>query len=270
MPEVATSFACEGCGKRYRWSSAVAGKKLLCTCGHPILVPADSPQEAIAGYVRTSRGLDTAHDESEEPVAFNLAGPFWRQFLIPLVFFIVGFAATIEWAVTDISVPHGEVLFWFLMMVSVSLMAAVFLAYGIFRSGKLGISQISFASATLKLVAILFLADAAMLWFYYLLRSTGAMVARMTVVDWVALLLLFIGGLVLVIFLTSYCLFYSQEDDFVAMRTPLAAGAWGLHFVTMIVLFAVLVLCGLHLRIKPQLANQSITSTLPAKIMPGR
>lgn len=41
-------FACEGCGKRYRWKPELAGRKVRCKCGQIMRVPQQSPGEEQA------------------------------------------------------------------------------------------------------------------------------------------------------------------------------------------------------------------------------
>src|SRR5438046_2211846 len=50
MSDATTSsgrFACDACGKRYRWRSEWAGKRLKCKCGEIILCPAQAPADDL-------------------------------------------------------------------------------------------------------------------------------------------------------------------------------------------------------------------------------
>ncbi|MEM0914671.1 MAG: hypothetical protein AAGK09_08670 [Planctomycetota bacterium] len=54
MPESPESFACPSCAKRYRWTSAMAGKKVACKeCGEKLRVPAQAGEMAeVVGAVK--------------------------------------------------------------------------------------------------------------------------------------------------------------------------------------------------------------------------
>ena len=44
MPQ-AGNFACESCGKEYRWKPELAGKRVKCKCGGVMTVPAAAPED---------------------------------------------------------------------------------------------------------------------------------------------------------------------------------------------------------------------------------
>lgn len=44
----AERFACEACGKSYRWRAELAGKKVKCACGHVMVAPEPEPVPAAA------------------------------------------------------------------------------------------------------------------------------------------------------------------------------------------------------------------------------
>src|SRR5262245_47929842 len=41
-------FACDGCGKQYKWKPEIAGRKAKCTCGISMQVPAGIPAKGVA------------------------------------------------------------------------------------------------------------------------------------------------------------------------------------------------------------------------------
>lgn len=44
MPEViSTGFGCKACGRRFAWKPALAGKRVKCSCGNVLTVPATAP-----------------------------------------------------------------------------------------------------------------------------------------------------------------------------------------------------------------------------------
>jgi hypothetical protein len=45
MTELSTRFTCDACGKAHRWKSALAGRRVKCSCGHVMTAPAVPPAE---------------------------------------------------------------------------------------------------------------------------------------------------------------------------------------------------------------------------------
>jgi hypothetical protein len=71
---VITSFECDGCRKSYRWKPELAGKKVKCKCGHPIVVPipAPEPPQAVESDDPFADALAAAAD-AEERGAYEVA-----------------------------------------------------------------------------------------------------------------------------------------------------------------------------------------------------
>jgi hypothetical protein len=50
---IETKFACDACGKLYRWKPEIAGKKGKCSCGAPLIAPANAPGRSDGTIVVT-------------------------------------------------------------------------------------------------------------------------------------------------------------------------------------------------------------------------
>lgn len=69
------SFACDACGRSFRWSAGIAGKKAKCGCGKTLVVPtsptlAESSAEASGQRTEPESGL-----ESDRSDAFDIVEP---------------------------------------------------------------------------------------------------------------------------------------------------------------------------------------------------
>jgi len=62
VSDSASTIACAGCGRQYRWKPALAGKKVRCKCGDTLFVPDEAPGEDFSP-------LDHALAAAETPAA---------------------------------------------------------------------------------------------------------------------------------------------------------------------------------------------------------
>jgi hypothetical protein len=99
MSEVETvgRFACEGCGKRYRWRREWAGRKLKCKCGGVAVCPPTDPARAAAAAAQAAAVVadddmyDIAPDAPPpqpplaEPVALAAPAPVMARAAGPVV-----------------------------------------------------------------------------------------------------------------------------------------------------------------------------------------
>src|SRR4051794_7762590 len=79
MSTPAMSFACDACGRRYKWTSSVAGKRVKCSCGHGVTVPAATPPSPVNATSAPTRAASAARatraagGDSVAPDVYDLA-----------------------------------------------------------------------------------------------------------------------------------------------------------------------------------------------------
>jgi hypothetical protein len=172
------------------------------------------------------------------PSEDDLAAHPWRNVWFPTLFLIGGLLATFLWVHFTITTRGAFVLFWFVVAASAFTVTAVFVAYGLLFARKLERTTASFMTAAVKVLSILAITDALVLWVWNYLVWVGVIARHMSgvrLIEW-----LFFFCVVAIIKAASYCLFNTQDDDFVAAGFPLACLAWLGHFAFAIVIIFVL------------------------------
>jgi hypothetical protein len=241
MTESASHFLCRLCNRRYRWSTAVAGKKLRCHCGETIAVPANSPDAAPMAASGRAAGLNYEANNSEDSEGIvssfkAVAAHPWRNLVIPSAYIIAAiFALSI--AISNLCSSATVALgLWTLLLGSVAVVAGGMILFGLIRGRQLEISFISFIVATFKMVAIILFVDGAAFTLTNYWVNIGVFTRHMEI-GWKLVLAfpaIYLALAGVMAFALSYTLFNNQKDDFVALGFPVSAGLWVIHFVLII------------------------------------
>ena len=192
-------FPCPACGKQYTWRPQLAGKRAKCACGSVVQIPKTAP--ATAPFEDDDRPTDL-YDVAEPPpepvqplapavpamtppgsktIAYqsapteadrkrdrfrdeNISNPA-RDLYVPLALLVIGFFATIGWAVHEINSGFAAILFAsFIATFFTAVKTGILLLAAFSFAPQLGISFGRLGPAILKFAAIILLTDAALLW----------------------------------------------------------------------------------------------------------
>src|SRR4051812_38260117 len=101
--------------------------------------------------------------EATRPVAQTSAHP-WRDVWLPSIFLAAGAIGTFVWIRTNDIQRGGLILFLFVLAASLLPVVAAFVGYGLLYGKQLELPVASFATAAFKVLAILLITDAVVLW----------------------------------------------------------------------------------------------------------
>jgi hypothetical protein len=164
----------------------------------------------------------------------------FRNVWLPLAFGLLGFFATAMWVQLHGITQGGLIAFALVLGMTAVPVVLVIIGWGILQASKLGPSIGSFAIAALKILSIIVMTDAGVLWVFQFLLWVGAIDRYMSIRGLIWILVLVFACVVFIIRAGSVVLFNFQDDDFVAAGPTLAMIAWGGHFVLFLVLFVAL------------------------------
>jgi hypothetical protein len=79
--EAVAQFACEICGRKYKWKPALAGRKVKCACGEEIVCPAVAPADGdeLYDFAEPQRPAPRAATAPSAPAAKPHAAPLQYQ-----------------------------------------------------------------------------------------------------------------------------------------------------------------------------------------------
>jgi hypothetical protein len=196
------------------------------------VLPPPPPPPAVSVMVEHAprRGL-----RKDEPKAPNLMMRSLRNVWLPTAFLVLGFLGTTLWVGSQFARAGGAGALGFVLLFTAAPVFLVFLGFGKMRGQDLGLSFVSFVTGAFKITSLILAADAVVLWIFEWLRRIDAYTFH-SVRGMMLIAALFVASVIFVIKAGSLCLFYSQDDDFVAAGFPLAMISWGAHFVLFIVL----------------------------------
>jgi len=207
-PALDNKFPCPACGKQYSWRPQLAGKRAKCTCGSVVQIPKTAP--AAAEEFENDRPTDL-YDVAEPPpepiqplapavpamappgsktIAYqsaptqedrkrdrfreaNISDPA-RDLYVPLALLVIGFFATIGWAVHEINAGFAAIVFAsFIATFFTAVKTGILLLAAFGFAPQVGISFGRLGPAILKFAAIILFTDAALYWFDILRDMLG-------------------------------------------------------------------------------------------------
>jgi hypothetical protein len=235
MTESASHFLCRLCNRRYRWSTAVAGKKLRCHCGETIAVPAISPDAAPPAHAKHQPDYAPADgNESSSSMMAVFAHPL-RNLIFPAVY-AIGALVVFFTCLPQLFGTLPAVGACILLLGSTLVLAGGFLIYGLIRGRQMEIKIGSFAVAAFKILAIVLVTDAVAIALstYWVNIGVFSRHMKLTIFLLLSFPAIYIAVIGIVLWVASWGVFNNQDDDFVAAGFPIAAGGWAAHFVLFI------------------------------------
>jgi hypothetical protein len=234
-------FGCPGCGRSFRWKAEIAGRRMRCRCGEPVLVPEaraididdpdfelqmNSPPPALPFAVAAVPAL--AYHAPENPIQFHVH-PL-RDLWLPSVVLLAGIL-TLSMSVSGSrSKPFILLAFWLLIAITALPPILLFLGYGLLNSRKLQIAIRSYFIAAFKFLAVIIATDAAIM----ALSAYGGF-------SWSpAYLLASFCCAAIAIAGTWGCFFTSSDDDFHKAGLLLSIAVWVIHFLLLVFAFGIL------------------------------
>ena len=270
-------FPCPACGKQYTWRPNLAGKRAKCTCGSVVQIPKAAP--AAAAYEENDRPTDL-YDVAEPPpepiqplapavpamtppgsktIAYqsapteedrkrdrfrsdNVSDPA-RDLYVPLALLVIGFFATIGWAVHEINAGFVAILFAsFIATFFTAVKTGILLLAAFGFAPQVGISFGRLGPTILKFAAIILFTDAALYWFDILRDTLGGQphAPRIPLIIYIGRVS--ISTLVLAVLISILCryLFDMDGSDIGTFCIPVAIASRFIGFLLQLLTVALL------------------------------
>jgi hypothetical protein len=269
MAQVAGRFACDSCGKQFKWKPQLAGKQARCACGALIAVPqeddvlldllepvpapvpvpvhpqaaagaAPAPSVPRAGRALTGRALEYQSTRTSERISYDddklMDTP--RDLYVPVALLGIAFIGLIGWAMGGHGAGTTGAAFAASYYSLVTVIKTVVLTgLALILAPRLGISFGMFWTAVLKFAAMLIFTDVALLWLRLVMEWMGA--ARPGWISLPEVAMMVLCAMVIISLLCLY-LFNMDVDEVKMFALPLALFSCVLGFILKLVTIGIL------------------------------